>query len=519
MPTASRPYHGAEPPGDPEDGASEAFEPTAWASIASDMVGTVIDGRYRVEALLGAGAMAFVLAGQHVHLGKRVALKVLHPELAELGELRARFQREARAASRVAHPAVIEVTDFGVSEDGLYYLVMEHLSGRDLHRWVSERGRLAPDVVAGIGRQLAEALEAIHQAGFVHRDIKPENIFVLDGEPPAPMVPPVPSAPTIKVLDLGIAAVSAQRPNKDDPRLTRAGQTLGTVSFMAPEQVAARPLDGRVDIYATGCVLFELLTGHLPFEAETPTEIMMAHLREPAPDVRSLRPGVPDWLADVIARCLAKKPEDRYPDALALAKALEPGRVATVEAPVDPTGDEAIETSSLDAPRKKRRWLVVAFGAGLAVTVASAVLLGGQEPGATGSLPAEVPMASGVAPATTKTTPEAQTGPTAPSMEDTTTEADTSSSTVADALEPGTMAPDAIAVQDFSTADATPEAGPDAKEHDTDVKIQAPRPASRPKVTPRDRTRSEPEPSSPKADTPKTPSGLWRPRPPSGGDD
>lgn len=507
MPTPPRNYHGAEPPGDPEDGASSALEPAAWESIASAMVGTVIDGRYRVDALLGAGAMAFVLAGHHVHLGKRVAIKVLHPELAETGELRARFQREARAASRVTHPAVIEVTDFGVSEDGLYYLVMEHLSGVDLHRWASHRGPLAATVVAGIGRQLAEALDAIHQAGFVHRDVKPENIFVLDGDD---------TVPAIKVLDLGIAAVSAMHPKKDDPRLTRAGQTLGTVSFMAPEQVAGRPLDGRVDVYATGCVLFELVTGRLPFEAETATEIMMAHLRESPPDTRALRPDVPDWLAEVIARCLAKKPEDRYPDAIALARALEaPSDAVTSRPPV-------VRSSTIDLevmPKTRARAIAVALGAGLVAVVATVVVLSG---GSTGADPALIPVPL---PAVVAETPSRNTGLDAPLLapgpgEATRPEADTigGDTAPADITEPS----DAAGMADSSASDAnglgdtgdeTTSAGPDSS-----VKSQPPRVTVRPKPLPAD-PRPETTPSDPRTDGSKTPSGLWRPRPPSGGDD
>lgn len=501
MHTPPRNYHGAEAPGDPGDGASGAFEPAAWESIASAMVGTVIDGRYRVDALLGAGAMAFVLDGHHVNLGKRVAIKVLHPELAELGELRARFQREARAASRVAHPAVIEVTDFGVSEDGLYYLVMEHLAGVDLHRYSSLRGPLPPEVVAGLGRQLAGALHAIHQAGFVHRDIKPENIFVLDGEDPIP---------TIKVLDLGIAAVSAKHPNKDDPRLTRAGQTLGTVSFMAPEQVAARPLDGRVDIYAAGCVLFELVTGRLPFEHETATEIMMAHLREAPPDVRALRPEVPDWLAELIARCLAKRPEDRYPDALALARALE---APSAPAPSWPLGERSSTIDLEVLPKTRARAIAVALGAGLAAVVATVVLVSGAS---TGTDPALIPVPL---PAVVAETPSRNTGLDAPLLvprpgESVRAEADTigGDAVAADSTGPSVDVASMADTSDTDTSLETTATSPDAGS-----KSQATGPTVRPKVTPRDPPRPETAPSAPKDDTSRTPSGLWRPRPPSDG--
>ena len=547
MPTPPRTYHGEEPPGDPEDGMSGPSEPVAWASLASSMVGTVIDGRYRIDALLGAGAMAFVLDGHHVHLGKRVALKVLHPELAELGELRARFQREARAASRVAHPAVIEVTDFGVSEDGLYYLVMEHLSGQDLHRWMSERGRLAVDVVAGIGQQLAGALDAIHQAGFVHRDVKPENIFVLDGDE---------AVPAIKVLDLGIAAVSAQRPSKDDPRLTRAGQTLGTVSFMAPEQVAARPLDGRVDIYAAGCVLFELLTGRLPFEAETATEIMMAHLREPPPDVRTLRADVPDWFAEVISRCLAKRPEDRFARASELALALEGGRAAPPLEPVKPADPrEASQVSPVRSERpsgpsvavapkertKRTRWPAIGIAVGVAALVAGVVVFvspGAEptDPTSDGAEPVLVPASAGWVGGPSGTSvgtglemlpPDA-----APTAVDTSTPLEVGAET--DTVGPGDMVVEAEAPPDTidTIRDTMPDtgsgtssdSGPTSKVEDG-VRVDPPEnTTTRPRTTPRTppRTGTTPTapaaPTTPDADSKKTPSGLWRPRPPGGGD-
>lgn len=476
------------------------------------MVGTVIDGRYRVDAVLGAGAMAFILDGHHVHLGKRVALKVLHPELAELGELRARFQREARAASRVDHPAVIEVTDFGVSEEGLYYLVMEHLSGVDLHRYSSLRGPLPPDVVAGFGRQLAGALHAIHQAGFVHRDIKPENIFVLDGDDPIP---------TIKVLDLGIAAVSAKHPNKDDPRLTKAGQTLGTVSFMAPEQVAARPLDGRVDIYAAGCVLFELVTGRLPFEAETATETMMAHLREAPPDVRALRPEVPDWLAALIARCLAKRPEDRYPDALALARALE----GADEAP-EPLEVRASEIHDNETPstrsraRARARWLAVALGAGLVAALAGVLAVAGSSTGAAPALiPAPLPTVAETLSRSGVEAPPEELERSAPQLLQVEADVIGADTVTADV---GSGVDSAEAADKAGVADTSPEtsaAGSDAGAGgpDAGTKGVGPGPTARPKPELRDTPRPETAPSEPKTDSQRTPSGLWRPRPPNEG--
>ncbi len=345
----------------------------SWEETARGLVGAVIRGRYRIDALLGAGSMAFVLDGWDLRDDRRVAIKVLHPELSQLAEIRARFEREALAASRVAHPAVIAVTECGVSEGGLHYLVMEHLVGVDLQRWASAWGRLPASIAASVGIQLAGALDAIHQAGYVHRDIKPENIFVLDGDG---------AVPAIKVLDLGIAAVQAQRPSKDDPRLTRAGQTLGTVHFMAPEQVAARPLDGRTDVYAAGCVLFELVTGEVPFSAATSTEIMMAHLRE-KPRAPSSLCAVPEWLSAVILRCLEKRPEHRFANARALGAALSEGlrQSEPQVAKPDATSEEAVAVAAqptmAETVRSRRALVlkVIAFCAGAVLAAAAALAI------------------------------------------------------------------------------------------------------------------------------------------------
>lgn len=333
-------YHGADASGDPP-----SLGETDWTVSPSGLVGRVIDGRYRVERVLGEGGMAVVLEAVHIHLDKPVALKVLHPELQGLQEIRGRFMREARAASRVDHEAVVAVSDFGVSEEGLHYLVMERLEGSDLWTWASRYAPLPPRVVAAMAKTLAEALDAIHRAGFVHRDVKTENVFVLDGDAAWDGVTP----PRVKVLDLGIAAVDASRGVKDEPRLTRAGQTLGTVQTMAPEQVSGKPLDGRTDLYALGCVLFELLTGEPLFSAETSTEVMMCHLRERARRPSEVVDGIPPWLDAIVLRCLEKNPGQRFASAEELASALGEGLEQGDAVFVEPGGEEARAPAAVDA--------------------------------------------------------------------------------------------------------------------------------------------------------------------------
>jgi len=278
------------------------------------LLGVVLDQRYRLEAVLGSGAMAVVFAAQHVFLGKAVAVKVLHPAVMALPEVRQRFQREARATSTIGHPGVVEVTDSGVSEEGYHYLVMEYLEGVDLFRWSEDRRPLTIETLASLGRQLAEALAAIHRAGFVHRDLKPENILVLAQSPE--------DAPRVKILDLGIAALLVDVESSHASRLTRAHTTVGTVYYMAPEQAAGATVDGRTDIYALGCVLWELATGRLLFEAETQTEVLMRHVSEiPAPP-SSINPALPAWFDALVLRCLEKKSAARYQKAEAVAAAL-----------------------------------------------------------------------------------------------------------------------------------------------------------------------------------------------------
>ena len=215
------------------------------------LVGSVVDGRYRIERVLGTGGMGAVYEAEHVEIGKKVALKVLHPQFSRQADLVARFRREARAASKVGHPNIVDVTDSGTTPDGDVYFVMERLDGLDLGEVLRHERRVAPDRVVAIGTQVCRALSAAHAAGIIHRDLKPENIFLVSREG-------VPDF--VKVLDFGIA--KQDMGNQNSPRrLTTPGIAMGTPEYMAPEQAAGKAIDGRVDIYSVGAILYEMLTG------------------------------------------------------------------------------------------------------------------------------------------------------------------------------------------------------------------------------------------------------------------
>ncbi|TNF31413.1 MAG: serine/threonine protein kinase, partial [Deltaproteobacteria bacterium] len=292
-----------------------------YSTEPDELVGHVLDGRYRVERVLGRGAMGLVLGARHVFLDRPVAIKVLHPTLLLLDESRERFLREARAASQVEDDAVISVSDFGVTAEGIHYLVMEYLEGADLYAFSESHGALSARTAAHIGVQICDALVAIHDAGWVHRDLKPENIWVVAGSPP--------EAPHVKVIDLGIAAVmDAARTGVDGGRLTRTGHTVGTVHYMSPEQALGEQVDGRSDLYALGCILWELVTGECTFDGTSMMAVMMKHMSEDAEPPSARSPQVPKWFDTVTLRCLAKRREHRFQSARELRDALVAGLAA-----------------------------------------------------------------------------------------------------------------------------------------------------------------------------------------------
>lgn len=265
------------------------------------LVGRTLAGKYRVDELVSEGGMGAVYRGTHILMDKTVALKVLHPALAADNIIVARFSREARAASRISHPHAISVTDFGESEDGIVFLVMEFLHGRTLKEVVKSTGLLPLNRVVEIMRQICGALEAAHAENVVHRDLKSDNIMLLD----------VAEGDWVKVLDFGIAKI--QEPAGQDPGLTAPDLIIGTPQYMSPEQCSqSSEIDARSDIYSLGVILFEMLAGHAPFSGDSPTTVMLKHLQEAPPDLLKERGDLPAEVGDVVARTLAKKPEDRF---------------------------------------------------------------------------------------------------------------------------------------------------------------------------------------------------------------
>jgi eukaryotic-like serine/threonine-protein kinase len=262
-------------------------------------IGTVIREKWTIERLLGHGGMAAVYVGVH-RIGRRDALKILHPEAANSPEIRARFEREARAVNRLRHPGAVEIRDIDVTEDGAPFLVMELLEGESLSDYARRVGPLPLPTLLSFMDQVLDTIAAAHDKDIIHRDIKPGNIFVLDGG-------------TVKVLDFGLARV---RQDGDLQSVwTRTGMALGTTPYMPPEQARGRPIDARADIFAVGATMFKLITGRHVHEASADYELLLKMGREPAPPLASLAEGAPLALCMVVDRALAFDREQRYANA------------------------------------------------------------------------------------------------------------------------------------------------------------------------------------------------------------
>ena len=274
---------------------------------------------YTLEGEIGRGGMGVVFNARDERLKRQVAVKVLPPELAFREEIRLRFVREAETAARLSHPHIVPIHSVGESPDGLVYFVMAYVDGESLGAKLKRRGRLPPDESRRIMQETADALGAAHAFGIIHRDVKPDNIL-LEG-----------SRGRVVVTDFGIA--KALSSTTGGATLTATGVAIGTPHYMSPEQAAGdREIDGRSDIYSLGVVAYQMLAGELPFQAPTVPGILMKHITERAPLITDRRPEVPEDLAACVMRSLEKDPEDRWPTADALRRALE-ARSATMYKP------------------------------------------------------------------------------------------------------------------------------------------------------------------------------------------
>ncbi|MDQ3778348.1 MAG: protein kinase, partial [Actinomycetota bacterium] len=266
-------------------------------AVSDTLINTLFDGRYRILRKLGTGGMANVYLAEDEELGRRVAIKILNDRHASDDQFVERFRREAKNAAGLSHPNIVSIYDRGEAE-GTYYIAMEYLEGRSLKDRIVAEGPLPTSAAIECTRQILRAVGFAHRRGIVHRDIKPHNVLLAqDG-----------SERRFKVTDFGISRTAASQ-------MTEAGSIVGTAQYLSPEQARGAPVDQRSDVYSVGIVLYELLTGKLPFTGETPLEIAMKHLSEVPKSPSSLRPEISPDLDMIVLRALAKDPEDRFQSA------------------------------------------------------------------------------------------------------------------------------------------------------------------------------------------------------------
>ncbi len=356
--------------------------------VGDPYVGRQVAGQFRILQRIGSGGMGSVYKAEQPEMNRFVAIKILHTKYLNRNDLVSRFRREARAMSQLSHPNTARVFLFGQLEDGSCYFVMEYMEGRNLAQTVRSEGPMDPGRAANVMMQVCGALEEAHQAGIVHRDLKPENIFLTTqgGLPDYP-----------KVLDFGLAKVTEKQMRPGSVILTQEGMVFGTPEFMSPEQARGEPLDGRSDIYSLGVILFELLTGKLPFDANQPMEYINAHISKQPMMLKDRAPGreFPLGLEEILQKAMAKRAEDRFASAAQFGQALREvlkGKIATSSMraiPTNATSDASMQAVSasqrsdhhaeptpavVHAPPSRAPWIVL--GAGVLLALFGALALG-----------------------------------------------------------------------------------------------------------------------------------------------
>ncbi len=367
-----------EPLEDREPGAKDPY------------IGTTFDHRYKIQKLLGEGGMGFVYLARHKVIDKKVAVKVLRSDLARDREILERFLQEAKAASSIGNPHIVDISDFGDLPDGSTYFVMEHLDGRSLSDLIDSGEQISAERITHIALQIADGLSAAHAQGIVHRDLKPDNIFLIQrsGDPDF-----------VKILDFGIAKVTGD----SNTKLTKAGAVFGTPHYMSPEQAAGAPVDHRTDIYALGVMLYEMASGQLPFTADNFMGILTQHMYKAPVPPRALvpAPDCPPGLEAIILKCMSKKTEARYQSMDELAadlKRLESGGIPNAVAEMmersggfnvphdyfkSPSSPAIVPTTPSEPQPSPRRgpYIWVAVAAAAVGIVATIIVAGGKGSG------------------------------------------------------------------------------------------------------------------------------------------
>lgn len=339
------------------------------------MIGSVIASKFEIGAPLGEGAMGRVYRSKQLSLEKQIAIKVLHKHLAMDPKVAKRFHREAKAASRLSHPNSLQIIDFGAADDGTLYIAMELLDGDDLLTVIEEQSPMSPARISGIMEQVLSALDEAHHKGIIHRDLKPENVIVVRARGDQDLV---------KVCDFGIAKIQE---TEGGSGITVTGFVCGTPEYMAPEQARGEELDPRADIYAAGVMLYQLLTGAVPFLAESALGIITKHLTETAVPPRSRRPElhIPESFEAICLKAMSKDRERRYTTAAQMREALERATTALGPLALEPLGtpDPNAETQKMTGPTtasqeamiakvadgRGSRWPLFAGGAAAALVI------------------------------------------------------------------------------------------------------------------------------------------------------